>query len=266
MNNKLKFAGIVAISALTACGPDVASNTVSVSPASGPFVGDRFTVSKTAGGDIYVDFGGGGVTYPVTNPTDIPGFVRFADQAIGTDPNVVGYVVETADTVALVVGTNTAAPTPTIGIAYSGAAFARSTAAEVPTTGSATYSGNYAGLISDGAGVASVMSGNVALSANFAGSTVSGAISNREETSRDGTRGSISSPKSLDLAGIIGAAGNFSGTATGGEFADGTTTSGGQFVGMFGGDGGNEAVGAVTIEHQDGGTYTEVGVFFFFAD
>ena len=148
-----------------------------------------------------------------------------------------------------------------------GANYARVSAGTMPTTGTGTFAGDYAGGMGASNVSAFIITGDVALSADFGASTISGSITNRvgmvnilagSNNFADVNLGSTS----------IDAGGAFSGTATGGEFVPfGTVTSNtSTYEGLIGGATGTEAAGAVKllINYDAGGTIrntTEVGVF-----
>jgi len=148
-----------------------------------------------------------------------------------------------------------------------GANYARVSGGTMPTTGTGTFTGDYAGGMGASNVSAFIITGDVALSADFGASTISGSITNR--VGKVNILGTPNNFADVDLGSTaIGADGAFSGTATGGEFVPfGTVTSNtSTYQGLIGGATGTEAAGAVNllINYDAGGTIrntTEVGVF-----
>lgn len=130
-----------------------------------------------------------------------------------------------------------------------GASVIRRSDGTIPTSGSARFTGTYAGALTT-EGV-SFLAGDAQLAVDFGTGTVSGKISHR--TFVEG--GSLD-----DLvlsSGTIGADGSFSGKATGGAatgIGGSDTTLGGSFQGLFGGGNGSEAAGLVQITHNLAGS------------
>ncbi len=120
---------------------------------------------------------------------------------------------------------------------------------EVPTTGTASYTGDYSAMvyyITLGDPVYNdVISGDAALDADFSDMTISGAISNRVD---DDLR--TYADVSFTVSDISGGA--FGGTATGGELIGSvSTTSDGTYSGLLTGDTATEAVGSVYLLRED---------------
>jgi hypothetical protein len=115
---------------------------------------------------------------------------------------------------------------------------AETPAANIPTTGSFTYSGRTVGASVDGSGSVTAIAGNIALTANFAAATIDGSV-----TSLYSNAGFLN--LTGDLAG--GISGNsFAGTATAKE--SGSTVGIGGFSGKFYGPGAEEAAGQWNLE------------------
>lgn len=153
------------------------------------------------------------------------------------------------------------------GSQVAGVEFHRNGYANIPSSGTASYSGAYGGIITDQNGNLNgngAVSGSVALQADFGAATVNGSITNRNFYGNADTSTPTATLGDLSLSGgAIDGNGFFKGTATGGAattFTD--TTSQGIFTGEFGGATGNEAVGAVQINHTtSAGTFVETGAF-----
>ena len=150
-----------------------------------------------------------------------------------------------------------------------GANYARVSAGTMPTTGTGTFTGDYAGGMGASSVSAYIITGDVTLNADFKKSTIFGSITNRNGWLNIDPQAPTESFVKVDLELTdIMPDGTFAGTATGGEFANrGTVTSNtSTYVGLIGGATGTEAAGAVNllITYDDAGTIhntTEVGVF-----
>ena len=153
------------------------------------------------------------------------------------------------------------------GFNYRGATIERFGEAEVPRSGAATFTGDYAGFGGNQTPEGSVtdvqylVNGDVTLSADFADNTVNGSITNRtvrtENTNNDlGTDVEDITLNSTTLDGNI----RFTGVATGGGI-DGGTTSNGSFTGSINGEA-EEAIGILTIDQDHNGLNNfEWGIF-----
>lgn len=139
-----------------------------------------------------------------------------------------------------------------------GGEFGRLGDTALPASGSANYTGSYAGWFS-GDGVylpTNRLGGDVALMADFDSNQISGAITNRTIEDSPFELEDLT----LNAANISG--GEFSGTTSGGVHTyPGATVSNGAYSGMFTGADGQEIVGGVTMEHDFDGVYLEVGAF-----
>lgn len=267
MSKIWKFSGIAAAMILAGCGGSSSNggsgNTTSVTPTSGNSGPDTVVIADAGGGNYDVTVNGVTTRY-ATSPAGeqtIGGFTRFSD--VAGAPGVIGYHDKNGQTYAGVSMTTASSPVNQ----YAGAEFGRSANSEIPTTGTATFTGNYVGLwVNDADGSASfVFDGDVDMTANFGASTVTGTISDRDVYAANTGALNAGSLNDLVLSGTINGTGGFSGTATGGE-ASGvgtTTTSNGIIAGLFGGTNGSQVAGGLTIDHDAGGgfTFTEVGAF-----
>lgn len=132
---------------------------------------------------------------------------------------------------------------------------------QLPTGGSASYSGEYAAVLttSENTLFGPVLRGDVTLDANFADNTISGLITERRAVS------SIVNLEDTELRpGTIGN-GAFSGETSGGRALDApfiVSVGDGTYEGLFTGPDGEEAVGSVVIPHVfSGQAVTERGAF-----
>jgi hypothetical protein len=137
------------------------------------------------------------------------------------------------------------------GLGVEGTRLERLTETTVPVSGSAIYLGSYSGTLRGGPG----MTGDVILTADFAQSVVSGAITNRKYLSAD--------IDALVLSEAPLVSGAFSGETSGGSrpiYSEGST---GAYEGLIVGADGEGVVGAVRITHSSGpdDTDTEMGIF-----
>ena len=157
------------------------------------------------------------------------------------------------------------------------ARYSRNSSTNLPVSGAATFNGTYMGNVNQATNgnansTLALVTGDVALTADFDQTTIYGRISNRShlgEFSGSVTQ-TVSSDVILGVAPIDPVNGTFSGFATGGEYTAGwiaplpahlTTT--GSYQGMIGGINGTEAAGAVNLSSTySGGIRTqETGVF-----
>ncbi len=126
--------------------------------------------------------------------------------------------------------------------------FERLTPTELPTSGTAVYSGDYAGQFSaiNGFKDASYVTGSVTLEANFVNLVVNGSITDRQDST-----GVQLTDVVLEQGNIVD--GEFLGTVNGGlvdapNFAKPFDTV---YEGMFVGGNGQEVVGGLTIRHEN---------------
>ena len=145
---------------------------------------------------------------------------------------------------------------------FRGATIERLSEVEVPLTGAATFTGDYAGMFGEQVltgnteGVRFLVNGDVTITAEFADNTVAGLITNRA------FRGENNSERAFPVEDVTLESATldddlrFSGVATGGG-VNGGTTSNNTFIGSINGDA-EEVLGIVTIDHFEG---YEWGVF-----
>ena len=141
----------------------------------------------------------------------------------------------------------------------------------IPTTGSAVYTGDYAGFLrQDGIptnNVTNRIRGNMNLTADFGANSVSGAITNRTlHTIITNTLDAGNATTDVTLgAAPIDAAGAFTGATTGGILVNAATWTPpvGTYSGLISGPTGNAVVGGVSIAHFSPGlgAFTEIGGF-----
>ena len=174
-------------------------------------------------------------------------------------------VAQTDHSLIYVAATNSAT-TPFAAIAYG-----RLTDTALPTSGSASFAGTYAGMfrradVSPANTVLYRIRGNAALDANFGANTVSGSIINRKFYDLSGVWDTSFTLSDVALAsGSIDATGGFSGLTSGGQITGGAwleTT--GAYQGVFAGPTAGEAVGGVLIDHAqlNANPFIEIGGFF----
>ena len=131
----------------------------------------------------------------------------------------------------------------------------------LPTSGTASFSGDYSGVYFGNEDEDSVwwdnITGDVTLDANFSDSTVSGSITNRINDFAGAVRGDVA----LSVSSISNGA--FSGTASGGGGGyDNKVASDGTYEGMFTGADATEVIGSINIP-MTGDSYVgfEMGIF-----
>ncbi len=193
--------------------------------------------------------------------------LSFADP--GADEYAFAY--QSGNSIAAVMATQGNIGQPSGTGAYGGLTYRRTGAATVPLTGSATYTGDYAGylrrdLTGPNDDILYRVNGDVSLTAGFASNLVNGTITNREMRNRINNTIVAAVPvadvtlQNANLDNNLA----FSGNATGGEVTvAGWTASPGIYSGVIAGpDGANETVGAVAINHLNGAiAHTEIGIF-----
>ncbi|MEY1557595.1 hypothetical protein AB3Y40_18350 [Yoonia sp. R2331] len=145
--------------------------------------------------------------------------------------------------------------------------FARLTQTDAPTTGSATLTGDYVGILTNNNNAIGRMTGDARITANFGNDTVRGRITNREYGSL--TTGNVFATVSVDdivleQTGFNGN-GRFSGDISGGAFSTAAitgTSNGGNFAGLIAGVTGDEIVGGLQVNSTYGGQqFVEQGAF-----
>jgi len=132
----------------------------------------------------------------------------------------------------------------------------------LPTSGTASFSGDYSGVYFGNEDEDSVwyenITGDVTLDANFSDSTVSGSITNRINSYEDTA---VHDDVALSVSSISNGA--FSGTASGGGGGDDNyVASDGTYEGMFTGADATEVIGSINIP-MTGDSYVgfEMGIF-----
>ncbi|MGH1579234.1 hypothetical protein [Planktotalea sp.] len=143
------------------------------------------------------------------------------------------------------------------------AGFTRTGTSEMPLTGSARYTGEYAGFTTTRR-----INGSARIDVSFDDNTVSGRITNREFRQRpDNVLDSANSLSDLSLEETkLNRDGSFKGVTGGGKIINGQEVwdpAIGRFVGLIGGAEGNEVVGSVAVSHRSpsGADFDEVGGF-----
>lgn len=147
------------------------------------------------------------------------------------------------------------------------AQFARITKIEAPTSGSATVSGDYVGILTANNNAIGRMTGDARLTASFGSQTVRGRITNREYGNlRTGNVSTGVMVNDIQLEETsFNKNGRFIGDISGGAFSTATlngTATGGGFAGLIAGRDGDEIVGGVQVTSTYGGTdFIEQGAF-----
>lgn len=147
------------------------------------------------------------------------------------------------------------------GTGLAGPFHARLSDTQLPSEGSATFTGDYAAIVERDLNFNFFVKGAAAFSADFGTNTISGTITNRaDSTEPRATFADIA----LAPAAIVN--GSFAGTAGGGAGtgALGTTVQPGAYAGLFTGANGQELVGGIVIAHETVATrtpLTEHGAF-----
>lgn len=253
----MKHALLLPTLALGACSTtttppvDVTSFIGSTNPGAGMVVGNTIESSEALGTTL------GAATGPFVSAGSSGRLTVY--QVAGEDTIYIHGISTNEDSGAFLVATN-GGPT-----AFEGAAYDRYNAGTLPTSGSANYTGAYLGAVADSASIDlnnnadTLVSGDIALNANFATGTINGEITNRVVVL-------FGDVDDVTLsAGTIAADGSYAGTASGGYAPSvwGDFDSAGTFEGVIGGDGASTA-GAVRIFHDlEGfpGGVAELGVF-----
>lgn len=142
-----------------------------------------------------------------------------------------------------------------------GAMIQRLGAGEIEKSGSATYAGNYIGIVGNGTDfpmerLSFAIVGKASLKADFGDETVSGSITDRaiaEDDFSPSTNTEISIANITLAPTTISDAGTFSGSVTGGEINTATfetqTPGTGSSIGVFAGANGQEVAGALSVKH-----------------
>lgn len=140
----------------------------------------------------------------------------------------------------------------------------------IPTTGSASYTGDYAGLLRSetdlSATILTLVKGDASVTVNFANSSVSGRISGRQAL-QPSNAAVLSTVQLSDVVlqnGVLDVTGAINGSVTGGQSSVGPWTGeGGNFGGQLTGPFASEAIGGVEIDYTLNGTQQlkEIGAF-----
>ena len=256
---------LAAFSTLAACGGSGSGPTVITVPAEFNTFGDSdVDVELTPSGDIIAVTKSGG---PAAVGTDTaPDFSTFRTAIDASGDYTIAFA--------------SASSTSTAGGAVyqdgadetSGVFYERIGETDLPTTGSASFSGDYVGMLTflnTGGTVEGVgFTGEVLVNVDFENALVDGAITDRAlVTLTDLMPLDDSSVADLMLTeSELEADGSFGGIPTGGEFTvDGDVSSIGPiagFEGLIAGTDATEAVGGVFVPHSfDGDNFVEVGAF-----
>jgi hypothetical protein len=146
-------------------------------------------------------------------------------------------------------------------------AHSRIGATDLPNSGSATFTGTYAGVLNSPSGSVifyervGLIRGDATLTADFDAATISGRITDRIDS-----RGITYNPLDLTQSGIDPTDGSFGASTSGGlSTQPGYISASGSYEGLIVGAQGQETVGGVTLEHGVNSTgllpYVEMGGF-----
>ena len=181
-----------------------------------------------------------------------------------TNGTLIGYKNAADDSFAFVASTGNSIAAigvsdPLIG-GLDGQLITRIGSTTIPVSGTAIYSGSYAGFLKQSNLVGAIVYGDAVLTADFTANEINGAITNRQRIDLSTL---VPSPafEVLDLeTGSIDNAGGFSGsTSEGGIFGLSTT---GSYSGLLTGPNAEEVAGQVDVSHDAGGAMIfETGVF-----
>lgn len=239
---------IPVLCAIAACTPA----KITLAPTTSSF-GPDTPVLNRAGNNLTISVGG-----LTVNGTVMPESVEKTTFAVATDAGLMGFAAlkETAN---LRVGFGTLNPDKNGGTAGSGAFVQRLVAGEIEKSGTATFKGNYVGILGEGTAlpltsVDSILVGKATLNADFGEETVSGVISERAFVALNFVpvvQPGVSIKDIVLAPTAITEAGTFSGKATGGEITTDNFAPMGQgqgtSTGVFAGATGQEVGGAVAI-------------------
>jgi hypothetical protein len=144
----------------------------------------------------------------------------------------------------------------------SGARISRAGTSTLPTSGTASYSGDYAGLAFQNYQTTTkgvfqevflLTSGDVSLVTSFTSNRVDGKITNRQAFSTDGTRDSSWTAADIKInSATLTTNGDYRATLSGGglsQLGDVTTTNNGQVAGIVGGINGQSTAGTLFLNH-----------------
>ena len=260
-----RFLGGVAVAGLSACGGssgdvvlgpgDVVDGTVAISY-------DPDTAAVTLNGNSVVD--------PRDTLLATKGDARLFASGVPTHRSA---LAENTDAYAIVVATDNLAPE------FVGAAYGRRDETVLPD-GSATFSGDYAGLTvfqrpSNNDLITSMLTGDVAMTVDFDDSSLSGSITNREVLRPTGVDFAAYDADDVIISGgTIAANGTFTAATSGGAFISALagetwSTGAGTASGVLAGADGETAAGILRILHTEtvgGDDFAEVGAFIATAD
>ena len=261
----MKYIAFSALSAaaLAACGGSGSGESfVQVGPAAAMLGPSEVDVEITPSGDTITVVKSGGVATAATDTAPDNGTFKTAYDTTG---DYTLAFVSTGD------GSVAGGTSFKDGADYdSGIFYARTETTALPEAGSASFAGDYLGMLVIPSTEVSVfglgITGDAALSVDFGAQTVSGMITGRELvllTTGDAVDGS--SVADLTLAETaLGADGGFAGSGSGGAYStttDTSTTSAISYEGLIAGATAEEAVGGVSVTHSIGGTALEIGAF-----
>lgn len=261
---KTKYGLIVAGAfALSACGGNTSVPTVNVAP----------VTQRLGTGTVVLDYDAATKIFAVTVNGVVQSDIIFFDTSanhgtmlgmVNSSGTKYAAVSQTDNSLVYIAATNSAAAP------FGFTVFARLTETALPTAGSATFTGDYAGIfrqsfVTPVNDVTSRVRGDVSLDANFDTATISGSITNRQLYDLNGVL-NVGSPVS-DISmtvGSINATGGFSGNMTGGGITNGLWLPAyGNYQGLISGPTAGEIVGGVFVSHSTNGAiaYQETGGF-----
>lgn len=277
MKSLHKIIALASIAALAGCGEDQPDETKPLPPyeLAGGYGNDVQVVYDADNDQFTATSDGETITGVIArNPTlDQNGFKAYQsdDDFIFVQTSASG---ETAAGLAFHNFNETATYTGASG--FAGAGYTREAGTVLPTSGAATFSGDYVGVLQHNAELYldSYIVGDVTLNADFAAMTISGVIDNRAnyDTSDGDSYDEVIQDVLLNETAIT-STGTYSGTTSGGatDYLDEELSSNhdGVYLGAFGGATGGETAGAVQIDHDLTGLvgseadeiYTEFGAF-----
>jgi len=179
----------------------------------------------------------------------VPGFTTY----LGTGEELAAYAATISGDGAVFI---VQSPIAELGLA--GVQVARFGETDLPSGGSATFNGDYAGLFVNSVFLTLapvLIQGDAQLTADFAGASISGEITNRISAG-------FPADDIMLLPTAITSAGAFSGTTTGGNFIGETIAFNGEYIGLIVGATGDEVVGGLSVVHDDGfDLFLEIGAF-----
>lgn len=142
---------------------------------------------------------------------------------------------------------------------------------DLPTTGNASFSGDYAAITVESPGratqrVSSTLTGDAFIYADFDDNTVEGSIFNRRVFTSSGAPFSSTGAANISFGETtIGSDGRFTSSTQSGQFTQSgrTYSASGSLQGVFAGKDGDSVAGSVVLNHNSSGlpTYQERGVF-----